>query len=102
MNELAFPATRAQHARLDLVERLGEDRLEDDVADPAHGFVGGPRIQLFRAAAPLLDDPVEAANRDSVVREVEQLDVRRTRFLVPHPRIEGYERAEGTAPPRRL
>src|SRR5262245_66123414 len=62
--ELSLPAVRSKQLFINLLERCGEDRLQELVRDLADRLLSGPSVQFLGAAIPVGDDVVHVAHED--------------------------------------
>jgi hypothetical protein len=70
VHQLAFPSACARHFLLDQLKSDWEHRFEQHLNDSAHGMLGRPSVQLFRAAIPVLDGAIHIENDNGVMREI--------------------------------
>ena len=70
VNELPFPSVSTEQRRRNLLERLGEARLQELMSHFADRLLALPSVEFLGAVIPVRDNVVHVADEDRVMREV--------------------------------
>jgi hypothetical protein len=70
VQELPLPAPGAEQRFRDLIERRGEDGLQELVRHLAECFFSFPPVELLRSAIPVRNHIIHAPDQDRVVYEI--------------------------------
>src|SRR5205085_10976586 len=81
---LAVPASVSQERRIDCIERLGENSLEQVVRDSAQRFGARPSIEPLRAEIPKRDDSTQTTDEDGVMGKLKQRRLTLQSLVNPH------------------